>query len=191
MAKRWSTEELEFLEDKWGLYSIRRIAKALNRTEVAVTNKAERLKLGGAYESYLTTLEIGNMFGVHRRTVLHYWIKRYGLKARSNSLRTQKIYRVTLDDLALWAKNNQDKWDSRNLEEYALGEEFDWLIAKRKLDKLNNIKTGDWSLKDYNLLIKLSDEGVSLKEIAKILNRTYNSVRRKRQQYLDSKKEAA
>lgn len=190
MAKRWTEEELTLLEDKWGIWSVNRLAKELQRTEAAIIVKAERLKLGGAYNSYLTTSEVGALFGVHRRTVLHYWINKYGLKAKANKLRSQKIYRVTIDDLITWAKENQDKWDSRNLDEYALGKEFDWLVEKRKQDAKNTIVTGDWSLKDYKTLIDLSEQGVSLKDIAQQLNRTYFAVRRKRQQYLDTKKEA-
>ena len=77
----WTNDMEEFLEDKWGIWSVKRLAKHFNTTECAITNKAERLKLGGAYSQYLSTTDIANMFGIARRTVLNYWILKYGLKA--------------------------------------------------------------------------------------------------------------
>lgn len=189
MYRRWTQEEIELLEDKWGIWSVKRLAKHFNRTENAVILKSERLGLGGAYQQYLNTTQIGEMFGVHRRTVLNYWIQRYGLRASSARLRKQKIYRILIEDLVDWCYNNQDKWSSVNLEPHALGEEFDWLVEKRKADKQCTVNTGFWTMSEYSLLIKLSNEGVPLKEIASRLNRTYFSVRRKRQHYLDSLKE--
>ena len=190
MRIHWTKEMEELLEDKWGIWSVKRLAKEFNCTETAVIVKSERLKLGGAYSSYLTTAQVGAMFGVHRRTVLHYWVNKYGLKAKSNCLRKQKIYRITLDDLVAWCYNNQDKWSTKSLELYALGEEFDWLVEKRQKDNECTINTGDWSMLEYKQLIEWSDNGVPLKTIAERLNRTYYAIRRKRQQYLDSKKEA-
>lgn len=191
MAKRWTQEEMDFLEDKWGVISVKAIAKQLNKSINAVIVKSERMRLGGAYESYLTTNKLGEMFGIHRQTVLRNWITNGGLKATSTPFRSQRIYRVKLEDLVEWLKANQDKWSSNSLELHALGEEFDWLVEKRKLDSKQDNKAREWTIGEYNLLIELSDAGVPLKEIADKLNRTYYSVRRKRQYYLDSKKERA
>ena len=184
----WTNDMEEFLEDKWGIWSVKRLAKHFNTTECAITNKAERLKLGGAYSQYLSTTDIANMFGIARRTVLNYWILKYGLKASSNPLKTQKIYRVKHEDLIKFLKDNPDKYTTNNLELYALGEEYDWLIEKRKYDKENYVKTGEWSMQEINNMNKwYEEEGIGLKEIAKRLNRTYLSVRRQRSNYANNK----
>ena len=46
MSKWWTDKETEYLRESWGTVDISRIAKKLNRTEVAILKKAERLKLG-------------------------------------------------------------------------------------------------------------------------------------------------
>lgn len=46
MAKRWTPEELAYLQDSWGVYSIETIAKNLNRSINAVRLKAQRIGLG-------------------------------------------------------------------------------------------------------------------------------------------------
>lgn len=189
MYRRWTTEEMELLEDKWGVWGVKRLAKNLNRTETAIIEKAEKMKLGGAYEQYLTTNQIGQMFGIHRQTVYRSWIKKYGLPAKKSALRRQTIYRIILEDLVEWCYNNQELWSSKNLELYSLGEEFEWLVEKRKIDAQITTNTGFWSTKEIQNLIDWSEAGVPLQEIAKRLNRTYYAVRRKRQGYLDSLKE--
>ena len=46
MAKFWSAEEVEYLEENWGIKSIPNIAKNINRTVAAVKAKAIKLELG-------------------------------------------------------------------------------------------------------------------------------------------------
>ena len=45
--KKWTQEELDFLEEKWGVLSKKLIAKKLNRSLNSVIVKAVRLGLGG------------------------------------------------------------------------------------------------------------------------------------------------
>lgn len=40
MNRKWTKSEIEYLENEWGSQSVPAIAKALDRTEIAVTNKA-------------------------------------------------------------------------------------------------------------------------------------------------------
>ena len=55
-SRTWSSEELSYLEEHWGIVSIVSIAKKLNRTENAIIVKAQRLGLGPALQSgdYIT-----------------------------------------------------------------------------------------------------------------------------------------
>ena len=48
-AKFWTDEEVNWLRDKWGTWSIGKIASRLKRTATSVERKASRLGLGGAY----------------------------------------------------------------------------------------------------------------------------------------------
>ena len=45
--RKWTQEELDFLEEKWGILSKNLIAKKLNRSLNSVIVKAVRLGLGG------------------------------------------------------------------------------------------------------------------------------------------------
>ena len=181
MATRitWTKEKEEFLEDKWGIWSVQRLARHFGCTETAIISKVDKLKLGGAYSQYYTTIDIANLFGIHRRTVLVYWIKKYGLHAVSLPLRTQKIYRIKHEDLLEFLEHNQDKYSTLKLELYALGVEPDWLAEKRARDKITTPRKGEfWTLNEVKKLHELRDNGHTLKEIAVELDRTYNSVRR-------------
>ena len=192
MARRWTDEEKNLVYEKWGIWSLKRIANAINRTENGVLRFAEKNKLGSAYKSYfLTTEEVANMFGVDSSTVNRYWINLYGLKARFYPMKKRRFYRIDFDDLYDWCKDNQDKWKACNLEEYALGSEEEWLKEKRKKD--NNIITqksgSQWTTKELIRLDELIAEGKSSREIAEIIGRTFYSVKRQRQRQLHRKEE--
>ncbi|MFA1819025.1 hypothetical protein ACDX78_02275 [Virgibacillus oceani] len=52
-GKKWSQEELDYLEDRWGVVSIKGIANKLGRSVNAVKLKAQRTGLDDAYEEVL------------------------------------------------------------------------------------------------------------------------------------------
>lgn len=190
MARRWIQEERDFVEEKWGLWTVSRIAKALNRTDYAIIRFAEKNKLGSMYKDmYLTTEQIGKMFRVDSTTVNRYWIQKYGLKAVKMALKERRYWRVKPEDLYEWCKNNQDKWKASHLEKYALGYEEEWLEEKRKKDSDILIKKqgSQWTTKELIKLQELIDEGKSSREISEILNRSFYSVRRQRQRRLHNK----
>ena len=60
MNRKWTKSEIEYLENEWGSQSVPAIAKALDRTEIAVTNKAWKLGLGRFTMSgdYITLYEL-------------------------------------------------------------------------------------------------------------------------------------
>lgn len=183
MARRWTKEEKDFVEEKWGLWSVSRIAKTIDRTDYAVIRYAEKNKLGSMYKGmYLTTEQVGEMFNVDSTTVNRYWIKKYGLKSVRMALKERKFWRIKLDDLLFWCEKNQDKWKATHLEEYALGEEPKWLQLKRIKDKdIAVAKRGTfWSMKEIDILKKRIEEGKTSREIAEELKRSKASVDRQR-----------
>lgn len=62
VSRRWSKEEIEYLQDKGGIESIKNIAKKFNKTEKAIVNKTRRLKLGSFLKNgdYITFNELLN-----------------------------------------------------------------------------------------------------------------------------------
>lgn len=115
------------------------------------------------------------------------WI-RYGLPATkclpSASYATKKPkkgagyrYIIKFDDLLEWLEAHQDMWDSRTVEEYALGVEYDWLVAKRQQDKNKPLEYTYWTVGELARLERLYfDEGKKQLEISRIMGRTRASI---------------
>lgn len=181
MARRWTDDEKCLVEAKWGIWSVKVIARHIDRTESSVINYAERNKLGSMYsEEYLLPNKIAKLFGVSETTVRR-WIKQLGLPSNTRPLKNQRVHRVTQEKLLEWCKENQTVWSANNLPTYALGAEPDWLVEKRKRDaQVNTYKSREWSTKEINKLLLLVDSGMTNKEIAKVLNRSEISVKRQR-----------
>ena len=189
-GQKYTAEEREYIESKWGEVSIRRIAQRLNRSQGAILKYAERYGLGGVYNNgcYLTPHDISKMFGVDSTIVKSSWIKNHGLISIRSPLRNSFVHRIKLDDLLDWCKNNQSRWSSLNLEIYALGTEPDWLKEKRRRDLSNGPRKVSWSLKEEKLLMKLVSEGMKFKDIAIKLGRTEGSCRRRRFMIIEKSK---
>ena len=68
MAKFWSAEEVEYLEENWGIKSIPNIAKNINRTVAAVKAKAIKLELGEYNNSgiYITFNQLVKALGYNQ-----------------------------------------------------------------------------------------------------------------------------
>lgn len=137
----WTKEEETLLSDLWGTESFETIAKKLNRTVSSIKNKAFLLDLGSVIESNyngLTIKNISDLLGVNINTVSVGWIG-LGLKYKVQKISKSKSYRyVEIKDLYEFLEENQNIWDSRNLEKNILGAEPEWLKEKRKLDREQN-----------------------------------------------------
>lgn len=137
----WTKEEETLLSDLWGSESFETIAKKLNRTVSSIKNKAFLLGLGSVIESNyngLTIKDISDLLGVNINTVSVGWIG-LGLKYKVQKISKSKSYRyVEIKDLYEFLEENQNIWDSRNLEKNILGAEPEWLKEKRKLDREQN-----------------------------------------------------
>ena len=137
----WTKEEETLLSDLWGTESFETIAKKLNRTVSSIKNKAFLLGLGSVIESNyngLTIKDISDLLGVNINTVSVGWIG-LGLKYKVQKISKSKSYRyVEIKDLYEFLEENQNIWDSRNLEKNILGAEPEWLKEKRKLDREQN-----------------------------------------------------
>lgn len=180
--KKYTDAEREFIANNYGDMKVSTIAEKLERSPGAITRYAENHGLGGVMRTglFLSAPEVAAMFKVDYTTVTRYWIGRYGLKCTKKALKQRRTYKITLDDLVKWCKNNQDKYSTLHLEEFALGQEFDWLKIKRKCDAHSIPKRQEWTTSAELQLIKLVEQGIPNKDIAKIMNRTGISISRKK-----------
>ncbi len=136
----WTDEENDYLLNNWGEIPITSIKKYIsNKSTVSIYRHA--IKLGLKQLSYYTEVisigDIEKMLQVPRKTIRSKWVKKGLIIKREKLYEKKYIYGCLLEDLLEFLENNQDLFDSRNLEQYALTFEPDWLIEKRKQDYIN------------------------------------------------------
>ena len=179
----WTQHELNYLENYWGIKTLSRIAKSLKRSKVGVFVKAKRLKLGASTraDEFMTARQASLMLGINDSQIVLRWIKLKGLPAKKREmLLGKKFWMIKHSDMINWLENNQEKFDSRKIEFYALGSEPKWLQDKRKKDKrLPRNRFKKWTQSENNLLMILYQKGKKQKEIAEMFGRSVNSIERK------------
>lgn len=177
-TKFWSDEEIDYLEENFGKYSLKTLSKNLNRTESAIKEKCTRLGLTSALNNtgLLNTNDIAKALGVDRKTIWNF-IQYNGLPATKKVvLRKAKFWRINIKDFWKWLEKNRDLVNFSKLEKNILGPEPYWVDEKRKLDSRNKSrKNKNWSKAEINYL-KANHKIKTAKEIAQDLNRTENSI---------------
>lgn len=181
--RKWTKEDVEYLEDKWGYVGIENISSKLGRTKAAIRSKAKKLKLGGATVTgeFVTAFQAAKLLGIDRHVVTDNWIRNLGLNARKqNRTGTRLMWYIKLSDLLKWLKANQDRWDSRKVELYALGEEPKWLVEKRAKDKhLPERRFVKYTINEDVILKSMHCRGFSYAQIGERINRSRDSVERR------------
>lgn len=179
---KWTKEDIEYLEDNFGLKNIKTLARKLNRSEDAVIIKAKKIGLGGITETTncINASQLADAIGADAKTVLR-WINDKGLKARKIVLAKEKAYwQIKLENFWKWASINKDRINWAKFEVNNLGKEPLWVeeIRKRDLAKPKNQNT-KWTKEQEKKLIMYWNAGKTASEIAKIMNRTKEGVWRK------------
>lgn len=178
----WSKEELDYIREVWGQKTIPEIAKKLGRSINAVKIKTTRMGYTGQkwYGEMMSARKVSELLGVDVHAVCDYWIPKCGLKAKSKRLgETQKTTTIIMfEDLLEWLEQHQDLWDSRRVELYGLGMEYDWLVAKRKADALKPArKAQKWTPEEDRRLIDMFRRGgMTNAEMGAVLGRPASGV---------------
>lgn len=179
----WSKEELDYIREVWGQKTIPEIAKKLGRSINAVKIKTTRMGYTGQkwYGEMMSARKVSELLGVDVHTVCDYWIPKCGLKAKSKRLgETQKTTTIIMfEDLLKWLETHQDLWDSRRVELYGLGMEYDWLVAKRKADAKKPVrKAQKWTPEEDQRLIDMFRRGgMTNAEMGEVLGRPASGVK--------------
>ena len=186
MGKRWTKEDLDYLELKWGVVSIPTLSKKLNRTEVAVVLKAKRLKLGRFTDNgnYITFSQLASVFGGSgtRGGKLKSWIEQRGLPYRYKKVGKSKVRVVDLNEFWKWAEDNKSFIDFSKLEPNILYGEPEWVSAKRDLDiQMNRLyKKTAWTKQEEELLKTLLKQHIyTYQELSEKLCRTTGAINKK------------
>ncbi len=183
-GKWWSKKEKEYLTENWGKKSLGEIARSLKRTKYAVERRVRKMKLGGIFSvgEYFNTNQIAGILGKQTKMIIK-WIKEGKLKGEYKFMGRGDKYGswiVKYDYFINWLETNQDKYDARDIKEYALGYEPDWLKKKREKDKIElQNKWKKWSKIDGERLLDLYHDGKTIPELAERFGRTNGSIENK------------
>lgn len=180
-GKKWTQEELEYLEDSWGFISLDTIKNNLQRTELAIFNKVYKLGLGRSQYAgglFYSPTQVAEILGKCAKEI--YRLCDEGvIKARRRKLVNERFYQIHVDDLMNFLRDNPDQWDSRNVELYAFGIEPDWMKEKRRQDMKIPRLNKPWTPEEERRLIFYVNAGYPMKEIAEKLDRTVNGIYKK------------
>lgn len=179
----WTKAEEEMLVDYWGTFCLKTISTKLKKSEYSITNKVQRLGLGGFLESgeYITVSCLTQTLGYEYKQHL-IWLK-YDFPMKYKKVRNNRFKVIYIDDFWKWAKENKDKLDFSRLEKLSLGKEPEWLNKIRKSDfemSQSIIKTPWTELEDKKLEYLLSKNLYTNTEIAKELRRSEGAIERRR-----------
>lgn len=175
MGKKWTVEEEDKILEKWGEVSIKKLAKSLKRSELAVINKARELGLKlSQVENQIDGIlisDLSNVLGVTSAKINN-WIAKHELPLKIWSISsTRTVKYINLDDFWKWAEKNPERIYTKLFEKRALGAEPLWMIEKRKDD------WAKWSAFDSKILKELNEDGISMKEMALYFSCTVEDVR--------------
>lgn len=188
IKRRWTKDEIEYLEDRWGIIPIPCIAKNLNRSIESIKNKAYRIGLERhlhcreeiTINQLFIALGISGSYSYSLNRMLN-----RGLPVIKKKSIT-KIYKmIKIDSFWEWAEQNRDILNFAKFSKGDLGKELDWVEEKRKADKLNPSKNSHnrrWSKEEDNLLIsKVKSNRYTYSDLSSDLNRTENAIKRRLQ----------
>ena len=180
---RYTEKDRMFIEENWGVKSIGAISKQLHRSPSALIRYAENHKIGGSYvtNELLTLQDAADILGVNVSTIYKVWIENYNFPVISKRYNERLVKRVNIDKLRKWCEKNQDRFSAVNVERFALGEEPEWLVEKRKKDYYNSpLKQQWWDKESEAKLLRYAIQGLTNKEIGIKMNRSTSSVGNKR-----------
>ncbi|MYL45032.1 hypothetical protein GLV94_05205 [Virgibacillus halodenitrificans] len=188
--RRWTPEEIYFLEDSWGTISIKGIAKKLDRSVNSIKLKAQRIGLDDARLHFdgITVHQLADVLNISY-SLIKRWIQIHNFPARKKIFSSEhKVWVVSYQKFWEWAENNKQMIDFSRLERNILGAEPEWVEEKRKADIINNriIKKSHnipWSSgEDKKLSALLKSYKYTYPQIAKELRRSESSIKRRIQE---------
>lgn len=183
-GRHWTEAEEKYLESKWGKYSLATIAQKLGRTERAIQKKAYKLRLGPQIDAdgELSARALLSALGYLDCTdsyadVMRKW-QANGLTVSCKRYGKMIYYRIRLDNFWRWAEQHWDMLNFARFEKGALGDEPDWVSAKRSRDaQAPRNRYAAWTAHEDALLkALLSQQSHTTRELAQIFGRTSTAI---------------
>lgn len=170
MAKRWTKEELTFLDENRSKLSCRELAKKLGRTTNAVYCKIYGLGIHGLWRSaeWICAKKAFREIGLPESRVRCVWIKN-GLKAHHIG----KCVMYDPQDLIEYMRMHPDDWNARAIKDDTLFRRFDWFQEKKLTDPEPKYR---WKHEDRATIAREYRKGTPIAEIGKMINRPKEDV---------------
>jgi hypothetical protein len=180
MFRRWTNEDIDYLEQSWGGIPKTTICKKLNRSLNSITKKASEINLGKYLEAgeYITVRQFLKEIGSkNNSSYFKNWVEGKGFPVRTKKVVKSKVRVIYIKDFWKWAENNKAIIDFSKFEEGIVGEEPKWVKEKRKADVLySRFKNKSWSNEEDNLLKSLLNTKASYRDISQRMGRTELSI---------------
>lgn len=186
--KQWTEEEDNYLQDKWGSISVKRLAKNLGRSNNAIIVRAQRLGCGAHLESdiriSLNQLMLALYGGVAMGSYTSNRLIRNGLPVKWHRVKKKRFRVIDIEDFWKWAEKNKSLLDFSRFEKYALGAEPAWVDVKRKADftklQMHGQHNAAWTKSDDdNLRYLLNKNRYTYSELAERLQHSEGAIKRR------------
>ena len=141
--KCWTDAEKQVVFNNWGTLTPSHIAKMIDRSTYAVVAFAKNNNLGMFLENseYMNKYQITQALGIDSHVIERTWIPNYGFKMQKKMIRSNVKHDViSVENLLKYLENHQHLFDTRRMEEYALGTEPEWLRKKRIEDRAKPVR---------------------------------------------------
>lgn len=171
MGRRWTAEEIAYLEKKCDRIPLKNIAKRLKRSTFSVRSKMQRLDLTiQSTEDFVSLMEFCEWVDVTPSKV-RYWIRAKGFPARKRG----KDMKFQIEDFWKWAEQNKKYIDWDRFPRYVFLPEPAWLDEQKSLKE----RYRKWSQAEHARLVECLKKRYSYKELEKELGRSKEAIRRR------------
>ena len=185
--RRWTAEEVDYLQENYGKYSIPTLAKTLGKTVNAIKTMRQKLGLGaflmnGEYISLNQLLLAVNGGSSTYSYKMISWVQNRGLPVHTKKVENCSFRVVYLDEFWEWAEKNRSFLDFSKMEPLALGEEPLWVAEQRKKDvnAFRLQRKDPWSLEeDSRLIMLLKMHKYGYAELSEMLHRSAGAIQRR------------
>ena len=184
IGRNWTDEDIQYLEDNWGVISINTIAENLDRSINAINIKKNKMGLGAFLNNgeYITfnqlIVALGNKSYSYKETS---WIRNRQFPIKYKRVSESRFKVVYLEDFWEWAEKNRTIIDWSKVEKNVIGAEPSWVDIQRKRDfNSHKINKSQWTkLEEEKLKVLVKQFRYTYSEIALKLNRTEGAIQRR------------
>lgn len=179
MSRPWAQEDDEQLQRMYGNVGMPYMARALNRSEWAIRQRAQMLSVRMRENGVgVVAAEVARCLGVTPTTVLR-WIHRDGLPARRVRLgRTNCCYKIDPAAFWRWIAPRRDRIDWTRSLPHALPPEPAWADELRRAGQGRGLHARrTTSTREVQRILRLRKWGYTYKAIGGTVGRSWQSVR--------------